>query len=145
MVGAVRILEKLVEFRVHGGALRGIPDYIATSFTWDRFFAIQLWILVLFLLYTFIVELNELFGDGELVRILFTRRSTELKQTRRKRIRTLVRLGRLADAHTTVELADSSTAAHKQMIDLIRSLANDQISLTSRLTGSDSGQRIKFG
>ena len=48
VVCAVRILEKLIEFLVHGGALRGIPDYIATSFTWDRFFAIQLWILVMF-------------------------------------------------------------------------------------------------
>jgi hypothetical protein len=145
VVCAVRFLEKLIEFLMHGGALRGIPDYVASNFTWDRFFAIQLWILVLFLLYTFLVELNALFGDGELVRILFTRRSTELKQTRRKRIRALVKLSRLADAHTTVELADSSTAAHKQMIDLIRSLANDQISQTSPLTGGGGSQPIKFG
>jgi hypothetical protein len=137
VVGAVRFLEKLIEFLTHGGILRDIPQYIATNFTWDRFLAIQLWILVLFLLYTFIVELNALFGDGELVHILFTRRSTELKQTRRKRMRTLVTLSRLADAHTTVELADSSTPAHKQMIDLMRSLANDRMSPAS--------QRIKFG
>jgi hypothetical protein len=137
VVGAVRFLEKLIEFLTHGGILRDIPQYIATNFTWDRFLAIQLWILVLFLLYTFIVELNALFGDGELVHILFTRRSTELKQTRRKRMRTLVTLSRLADAHTTVELADSSTTAHKQMIDLIRSLSNDRMPPAS--------QRIKFG
>jgi hypothetical protein len=137
VVGAVRFLEKLIEFLTHCGILRDIPQYIATNFTWDRFLAIQLWILVLFLLYTFIVELNALFGDGELVHILFTRRSTELKQTRRKRMRTLVTLSRLADAHTTVELADSSTTAHKQMIDLIRSLSNDRMPPAS--------QRIKFG
>ena len=137
VVCAVRFIEKVIEFLSHGGSLQDIAHYATTNFTWDRFFAIQLWILVLFLLYTFIVELNALFGDGELVHILFTRRSTELKQTRRKRMRTLVTLSRLADAHTTVELADSSTTAHKQMIDLIRSLANDRMPPTS--------QRIKFG
>ena len=123
VVFAVRFLEKLIEFLTHGGALRELPDYLATHFTWNRFFAIQLWILVLFLIYTFISELNMLFGDGELARILFTWRSTELKQTRRQRIRTLTKLSRLADAHTTNELADPTTAAHVQMIDLIRSLA----------------------
>ena len=137
VVCAVRFIEKVIEFLSHGGSLQDIAHYTTTNFTWDRFFAIQLWILVLFLLYTFIVELNALFGDGELVHLLFTRRSTELKQTRRKRMRTLVTLSRLADAHTTVELADSSTTAHKQMIDLIRSLANDRMPPTS--------QRIKFG
>ena len=78
---------------------------------------------MLFLIYTFISELNALFGDGELARIMFTWRSTELKQTRRQRIRTLAKLSRLADTHTTAELADPATAAHAQMIDLIRSLA----------------------
>lgn len=145
VVCAVRFLEKLIEFLTHGGTLRDIPEYTATNFTWDRFLAIQLWILVLFLLYTFIVELNALFGDGELIHILFTRRSTELKQTRRKRMRALAKLSRLADAHTIVELADSSTAAHEQMIALIRGLANDRVSPASQLPGTDTGQRIKFG
>jgi hypothetical protein len=137
VVCAVRFLEKLIEFLSHGGSLRDIAQYTTENFTWDRFFAIQLWILVLFLLYTFIVELNALFGDGELVHLLFTRRSTELKQTRRKRMRTLATLSRLADAHTIVELADSSTTAHKQMLELIRSLGNDRVPATS--------QRVKFG
>jgi len=130
-VCAVRFLEKLIEFLVHGGALRDLPDYVATHFTWHRFFAIQLWVLVLFLIYTFISELNALFGDGELARILFTWRSTELKQTRRQRIRTLTKLSRLADAHTTNELAGPTTAAHMQMIDLVRSLAKNGISRSS--------------
>jgi hypothetical protein len=127
VVCAVRFLEKLIEFLMHVCPLRDTPHHIPTNPTWNQFVAIQLWILVLLLLYTFIVELNALFGDGELLQILFARRSTDLKQTRRKRIRTLVRLSRLADAHTTVELADPATTAHRQMIGLIRSLANDQI------------------
>lgn len=124
-VCAVRFGEKLIEFLVHGGTFRELPDYVATHFTWDRFFAIQLWILVLFLIYTFISELNTLFGGGELFRILFTWRSTELKQTRRQRMRALAKLSQLADAHTTSELADPATAAHTQMIGVIRSLARN--------------------
>jgi hypothetical protein len=131
VVGAVRFLEKLIEFLVHGGALRELPDYVATHFTWGQFFAVQIWILVLFLIYTFITELNLLFGDGELARLLFTWRSTEVKQTRRHRIRILTKLSRLADAHTTDELADPATAAHTQMIDLIRSLARNGTSRAS--------------
>jgi len=130
-VFVIRFLEKLIEFLVHGGALRDLPDYVAMHFTWHRFVAIQLWILVLFLIYTFISELNALFGDGELARILFTWRSTELKQTRRQRIRTLTTLSRLADAHTTSELADPATAAHRQMIGLIGSLAQNAASRPS--------------
>jgi hypothetical protein len=123
MVLLVRVLEKLIEYLLHDGTLRGIPHYIISNFTWSRFFAIQLWILVLFLIYTFITELNVLFGNGELARIMFTRRSTELKLTRRQRIRTLVKLDRLMDAHTTDELRDGTTAAHAEMLSLLRGLA----------------------
>jgi hypothetical protein len=131
VVCVVRILEKLIEFLVHGGMLRELPEYGSTHFTWNQFVAIQLWILVLFLIYTFIDELNTVFGDGELARILFTWRSTELKQTRRQRIRTLTQLSRLTDVHTTDELADPATAAHAQMINLIRSLAKNGTSRAS--------------
>ena len=131
VVCVVRFLEKLVEFLMHGGTLSELPDYVATHFTWNRFFAIQLWILVLFLFYAFLNELNTLFGDGELARIMFTHRSTELKQTRRQRIRTLVRLSRLADKHTTDELADPASAAHAEIIALIHALARDRGSRTS--------------
>ena len=82
VVVVMRVLEKLIEYAVHGGTLAGTPDYVVTHFTWHRFLAIQIWILVLFLVYTFITELNTLFGDGELHRILFTWRSSDLKLTR---------------------------------------------------------------
>ena len=55
---------------------------MATHFTWDRFAAIQIWIFVLFLVYTSIAELNARLGHGELVKIFFTRHSSELKPTR---------------------------------------------------------------
>jgi hypothetical protein len=77
----VRFLEKLVEYLFAGGTLGGIPEYVATHFTWDRFAAIQIWIFVLFLIYTSLEELNARLGAGELMRIFFTRRSAEMKPT----------------------------------------------------------------
>jgi hypothetical protein len=126
-VALVRILEKLIEFLSHGGTFRGVPQYVATTFNWNQFLAVQLWLLTLFLIYTFFTELNTLFGDGELYKILFKRRPTEVKQTRRQRIRTLTSLNKLADAHSMNELSDPATAAHKQMLSLVASLAKPAV------------------
>src|SRR5271165_4246798 len=123
VVFLVRFLEKLIEYFLAGGSLSGIPEYVAKHFSWNRFVAIQIWIFVLFLIYTIGAELNSLFGNGELIRILFTRRSSELKLSRRQRIRTLVRLSRLTETHTLDELRDRDTAAHMDMIGLISELA----------------------
>src|ERR1700738_5246498 len=73
-----RFLEKLVEYVFAGGTLGGIPDYVATHFTWHRFAAIQIWIFVLFLIYTSVAELNARLGEGELVKMFFTRPPSEL-------------------------------------------------------------------
>jgi len=132
VVFVVRVLEKLIEYAVHGGTLAGIPEYMVTHFTWHRFMAIQIWILVLFLIYTFITELNTLFGDGELYRILFTWRSTDLKLTRRQRIRTLTKLSRLTEAHTIEELRDPATPAHAELVALLRTLAQRASARTPR-------------
>jgi hypothetical protein len=96
---------------------------LANHFSWHRFVAIQLWIFVLFLIYTMGAELNSLFGDGELMKILFTRRSSVLKLSRRQRIRTLVKLSHLTETNTLDELRDPNTPAHSEMIELISGLA----------------------
>jgi hypothetical protein len=123
VVFLARFLEKLVEYFVSGGRIDGIPEYMTTHFTWHRFAAIQIWIFVLFLIYTAAADLNTLFGHGELFKIFFTRRSSELKLTRRQRVRNLVELGRLTEAHGVAQLADPNTAAHAEMVGLIKSLA----------------------
>ena len=74
VVFVVRFLEKLVEYLFAGGTLGGIPEYVATHFTWHRFAAIQIWIFVLFLIYISVAELHARLGDGELRKIFFTRR-----------------------------------------------------------------------
>jgi hypothetical protein len=123
VVFVVRFLEKIVEYWFGGGTLAAIPEYMTEHFSWHRFAAIQIWIFVLFLIYVTATELNTLFGDGELSKILFTRRSSQLKLTRRQRIRTLVSLSRLADAHTLDELADRDSPAHTELVGLIGRLA----------------------
>jgi hypothetical protein len=70
VVFLVRFLEKLVEYLFAGGTLGEIPEYVATHFTWHRFAAIQIWTLVLFLIYTLVNELNARLGDGELIEAL---------------------------------------------------------------------------
>ena len=123
VVFLARLLEKVVEYFVHGGSINGVPDYMATHFTWHRFAAIQIWIFVLFLIYTTAADLNTLFGQGELYKIFFTRRSSELKLTRRQRVRKLVELNRLTETSGAAQLGDPSTPAHAELVVLIKSLA----------------------
>lgn len=123
VVFLVRFLERLVKYWLAGGTVSGIPEYVANHFSWNRFVAIQIWIFVLFLIYSIGSELNSLFGNGELVKILFTRRSS-VKLNRRQRVRALVKLSRLTEKHTLDELRDRNTAAHMEMIDLIIKLAS---------------------
>src|SRR5271166_6603374 len=123
VVFLARFLEKLIEYLLDGGRIGGIPEYVATHFTWHRFAAIQIWIFVLFLIFVAADELNTLFGHGELYKIFFTRRSSQLKLTRRQRVRKLVELDRLTEAHGAAQLADANTAAHAEMVGLIKALA----------------------
>ncbi len=100
-----------------------LPHMVAT-FDWHRFIAIQLWIFVLFLVYVTVTELNHLFGEGELGHI-FTSRPSELPLGRRQRILELVKLSKLADAHSADEFRDPTTPAHMQLVEIIRRLAAD--------------------
>jgi hypothetical protein len=81
VVFVVRFLEKLIEYFFAGGTLERIPEYVSTHFTWHRFAAVQIWIFVLFFMYTSVSELNALLGKGTLGKIFFAKRSSELKMT----------------------------------------------------------------
>ena len=101
----------------------GFLKHEIANFSWDRFIAIQLWIVVLFLIYVTASEFNRLFGEGELWHILFASRPTELPLNRRQRILELVRLSKLADAHSVDEFRDPKSAAHTELVDIVRRLA----------------------
>jgi hypothetical protein len=70
-------------------------------------------------------ELNHLFGECELGRVLFTHRPSELQLSRRRRIHEFVHLSKLADAHSVAEFRNPASAAHNQLIDIVRRLARD--------------------
>jgi hypothetical protein len=119
-----RLLERFVHFSLIERNPPGdfIP-YLITTFSWHRFSAISLWIFVLFLIYVTATEVSHLFGRGELWRIFFTSRPTELQLNRRQRIRELLRLSRLMDAHSIGEFRDPTSEAHQELIDILQPLA----------------------
>jgi hypothetical protein len=74
VVFLVRILEKFIEYWLSGGTMAGIPEHVAHHFSWHFHAAVQIWIFVLFFIYTSATELDARLGRGELARILFSRR-----------------------------------------------------------------------
>ena len=124
IVFVARLLEHWIRFWLieHHPLGTFLPHMVAT-FDWHRFIAIQLWIFVLFLIYETVTELNHLFGEGELWHLLVTSRPSELSLNRRQRILELVRLSKLADAHSIEEFRDPTTIAHTQLVDIVHRIA----------------------
>jgi len=122
-VFVVRIGEGLLHFVRAGGAPADFPQHLIDHFSWAHFLMVQVWLMVLFLVYVTIHELNRLFGDGELYRLFFRWRSSQAKLTRRQRIRLLTRLSRLTEANAIDVFRDPGTAAHAELIAIVRALA----------------------
>jgi hypothetical protein len=122
-VFVVRLGEALVHYLRAGGALAHFPQHVSEEFSWPRFLTVQVWLMVLFLVYVTIHELNQLFGDGELYRLFFRWTSSQAKLSRRQRIRLLARLSRLTQANPIEALSDSRSAAHGELVAIVRTLA----------------------
>jgi len=63
------------------------------------------------------------FRPGELRRLFFTSRPSELQLNRRQRIREFLRLSRLMDMHPVGEFRDPMSPAHGQLIEILQRLA----------------------
>ena len=119
-----RLVERFMHFSVvDGNGPSGFATYLISGFSWQRFSAISLWILVLFLIYVTASELSQLLGPAEMRRLLFTYRPSELQLNRRQRARELMRLNRLADEHEIEEFRDAGSAAHHQLVEIVERLA----------------------
>lgn len=101
----VRFLEGVVEYWVGGGGLNGTLAHLQEEFAWRRFAAVQIWIFVLFLVYTTAAELDGLFGHGGLRRILFERPAADIELRRRPR------------THTGEEPQDRTTSVRRDQAD----------------------------
>jgi hypothetical protein len=120
----VRLLEHWIEYLLSSDyVFGGFLKHEIAAFSWDRFMAVQLWILVLFLIYETVTEFNRLFGEGELRHILLTSRPSELPLNRRQRILELVKLSKLADAHSVDEFRDPTSPAHVELVGIVSRLA----------------------
>jgi hypothetical protein len=71
VVFVFRVLEGVVEYWFETGTIVGAGQHLVANFDWHRFAAIQIWMFVLFLVYTFVNELNSRLGKGALRGMLF--------------------------------------------------------------------------
>jgi hypothetical protein len=119
-----RLAERFVRFLVIEGNSPGdFPTYLISDFSWQRFTAISLWLLLLFLIYVTVSEFSHLFGSAEMRRLFFAYRPSELQLNRRQRARELMRLHRLADEHELAEFRDPNSLAHHTLVEIIERLA----------------------
>jgi hypothetical protein len=54
----VRLAERVVHFLAAGGVIADFPTHLVEHFSWPRFLSIQVWLMVLFLVYVTTHELN---------------------------------------------------------------------------------------
>jgi hypothetical protein len=120
----VRLAEEFVHFVASGGAIADFGDHLVNHFSLARFLLIQIWLMVLFLVYVTIREVNELFGDGEVYRLFFRWRSSEAKLTRRRRIRLLTRLNRLTEANPIEAFSERTSPGHTELVTILHELAS---------------------
>jgi len=128
----VRLAEEVIHFVAAGGAIAAFGDHFVNHFSWPRFLSVQIWLMVLFLAYVTIHELNQLFGDGELYRLFFRWRSSEAKLTRRQRIRLLTRLNRLTEANPIEAFSDRTSPVHTELVAILHELASPRAVSSAR-------------
>jgi hypothetical protein len=126
LVFVARVIEDFIKYWIDEGHAVGFGAFAVHHFSWYRFSFVQLWIFVLFLIYTTGAELNALFGQGELYKLMFVRRSSATRLTRRQRVRTLVQISRLTQRYSLEALQDVHSPAHNALVGHILLLVEDK-------------------
>jgi hypothetical protein len=122
VVLALRLLEALIEGLIAQGSVLAAFHEAEARFSWDRFIAVQIWVLVLFLVYVTADELNALFGRGELRRVFLSWAPAGFKRSRRQRMRALARIARLAREEEAEALIDRPGPRRDELRGLLDSL-----------------------
>ena len=124
IVFIARLLERFIHFAIlESNSPLDFGAHLITTFSWRRFLAISLWLFMLFLIYITASEFSQLFGRGEIRRLMFTARPSDLQLTRRQRIRELLTLSRIADEHSAAELRDTTSPVYHEVFDIVQRLA----------------------
>jgi hypothetical protein len=123
----VRVAEGLIYFLAAGGSIADFPAYLVEHFSWSPFLSIQLWLMVLFLVYVAIHELSMLFGHGELYRLFFRWRSSEAKLARR-----LAR-SPAHPANSVEAISERGSPAYAELIDILCELASPPVATSVRV------------
>lgn len=77
-VFVVRYAEHLVPFVVEQGSVTGANGLLMSEISWPRFWAVQIWLFVLFFVFSALRELSRALGRGAVQRLFFGRpQSTE--------------------------------------------------------------------
>lgn len=126
LVCVARAIEEFIKYWIDTGHVAGYGAFALHHFSWYKFSFVQLWVFVLFLIYTAGSELNTLFGQGELYKLMFVRRSSGARLTRRQRVRTLVQISRLTQRYTQEALLDVHSPAHNALVGHILLLVEDR-------------------
>lgn len=71
---ALRYTELLVRFALKHGSLSEGCRHLTTDFDWSRFWAVQIWLATLFLIFAALQEINRALGSGRLFDIFFGRK-----------------------------------------------------------------------
>jgi hypothetical protein len=71
---ALRYTELLVRFALKHGNLSEGYQHLITDFDWSRFWAVQIWLATLFLIFAALQEINRALGSGRLFDIFFGRK-----------------------------------------------------------------------
>src|SRR5262249_9796055 len=81
LFSVVRLIEPFIHYLVAGGVIGrgGFIEEVLGKFSWAHFMYVQLWVLLLFVTFFTMRELNSLFSEGELVKIFFLRGAPGLK------------------------------------------------------------------
>jgi hypothetical protein len=124
VVFVARLIERFVHFvRAGDQPVANFGSHLVDTFSWHRFVAISLWLVVLFFIYVTAVEFIRLFGAAEMRRLMFLSRPSEFRLTRSQRIRELLRLSRLADANAAETFRDPASPARRELDAIVERIA----------------------
>ena len=122
VVLVVRLAERFIHLALDDQGFAAALDVAVHDFSWRRFAAIQIWIFTCFLVYVTATELSYLLGEGQLFRLFFRHRSNQHRLTRRRHVRALMELSRLAETTPREQLLNSATPQGQRLVTIVDAL-----------------------